>query len=150
RRRWQAIGDVRVELERLISDPSSLVGVAQTAYARPPLWKRTIPVIVTAIVVAAAASTAAWRLKPYPAVQVTRFTIFLPEGQTLTEAAAGWHLLAMSPDGTKLAYVANSQLFVRDLSEADARPISGSYGRVTNPFFSPDAQWIGFWTAGDN
>src|SRR5262249_35043321 len=64
--------------------------------------------------------------------------------------AAGWHLLAMSPDGTKLAYVANSQLFVRDMSEADARPISGSYGRVTNPFFSPDAQWIGFWTAGDN
>jgi Tol biopolymer transport system component len=42
--------------------------------------------------------------------------------------------------------VANNQLYLRQLSELEARPIAGAAGGVSNPFFSPDGQWVGFWS----
>lgn len=59
---------------------------------------------------------------------------------------------ALSPDGTRLVFRARgngrSQLFLRELSGFDTRPIPGTE-QATTPFFSPDGQWIGFWRAED-
>jgi len=59
--------------------------------------------------------------------------------------------LAISEDGTKLAYVASesgvNHLYVRPLDRLDAVPIAESEG-ATFPFFSPDGQWIGFYSQG--
>ena len=43
-------------------------------------------------------------------------------------------------------FVANYRLYLRDLSESDAQPIPGTelLGQITQPFFSPDGEWIGF------
>ena len=55
---------------------------------------------------------------------------------------------ALSPDGRSLAYVGPpregmSQIWLRDWSELDAKPVAGTEdGRA--PFFSPDGKWIGF------
>ena len=66
--------------------------------------------------------------------------------------AFGWYpglSLAISPDGTRVAYVGagrkNTQLFVRSISESAVRAIPGTEGAV-QPFFSPDGQWIAFFT----
>jgi len=58
--------------------------------------------------------------------------------------------IALSPDGLLLVYVASAgsetkQLFLRRLDQLDARPIAGTEGAF-DPFFSPDSQWIGFFT----
>jgi hypothetical protein len=62
-------------------------------------------------------------------------------------SATGRHIVAISPDGTRLAYGANNRLYLRELDRLDATPIpgteSGVFGR--SPFFSPDGQWIGFY-----
>ena len=58
-------------------------------------------------------------------------------------------LLAISPDGTQLVYVANRQLFLRSLSEMEAHAIPGTVGDPSNPVFSPDGRWIAFYTASD-
>ena len=59
--------------------------------------------------------------------------------------------VALSPDGTHLAYVATRgtirQLFLRALDQDEGRPIPGTEGAVV-PFFSPDGQWVGFWASG--
>lgn len=40
-------------------------------------------------------------------------------------------------------YVANNHLFTRRLDEANGRELPHSQG-ASAPFFSPDAQWVGF------
>jgi eukaryotic-like serine/threonine-protein kinase len=74
-------------------------------------------------------------------------TIALPQGDRLTNA--GRHLVAVSPDGTRLVYAANDRLYLQSLNGGDATPIAGVGGadgaRPANPFYSPDGGWIGFW-----
>jgi hypothetical protein len=76
-----------------------------------------------------------------------RITIPLPQGDRLTNA--GRHLVALSPDGTRLVYAANNHLYLQSLNGGDATPIAGVGGadgaRPANPFYSPDGRWIGFW-----
>jgi Tol biopolymer transport system component len=57
--------------------------------------------------------------------------------------------LAISPDGTRIVFPVQRngtvQLATRLLDQADATPIRGSEGG-TDPFFSPDGQWIAFFS----
>ena len=52
--------------------------------------------------------------------------------------------MALSPDGTHLAYVANEQLYLRAMDQLEATPLRGTDGG-RGPFFSPDGQSIGFY-----
>ena len=76
----------------------------------------------------------------------------LPAGQQFTTDGVS---VALSADGTKLVYVANQRLFLRSLSESDARPIQGSdispvitLNGVSSPVFSPDGEAIAYWDQG--
>src|SRR5215813_8922327 len=73
-----------------------------------------------------------------------RFSISLPEGQSFTNT--GRHLIAVSPDGANVVYVANRRLYLRSMADRQIRPIAGSESDrgVTTPFFSPDGLWVGF------
>jgi serine/threonine-protein kinase len=60
--------------------------------------------------------------------------------------------LAISPDGARVAFlgcgdVDECQLYLRERSEIDARPLPGTENAV-GPFFSPDGRWIGFHAQG--
>ena len=59
--------------------------------------------------------------------------------------------IAVSPDGRSVAYVAgrgsHTQIYVRDLNQFNSTPIPGTEGG-SNPFFSPDSQWLGFSASG--
>jgi hypothetical protein len=149
KRRWQAVGDVRVEIERLLSDPRGTVSMPHMA-ARPRLlWLVAIP-LLTAIIVGIAVGVTVWNLKPSVHGLVTRFSLALPRDQLLTTTAR--QSLAISPDGSRLVYVANEQLFLRSMGEMEARPVAGTHDPVAigDPFFSPDSQWIGFWSGSDS
>ena len=50
---------------------------------------------------------------------------------------------SISPDGRYLAYVSQNQLWIRDLTTTEARPLTGTEG-ASNPFWSPDSKWIAF------
>jgi Tol biopolymer transport system component/predicted Ser/Thr protein kinase len=96
------------------------------------------------------ASLAPWNLKTAPASApqpVTRTVINLPPGQQLAGLDNG-PAVALSPDGTHLAYVARQgggtqKLYLRAMDSLEAKPIPGTDGAF-NPFFSPDGQWVGF------
>jgi serine/threonine-protein kinase len=106
----------------------------------------------TLLLGAAIATLALWNLKPSPSSQpVTRTVINLPPGQQLAGLDYG-PAVALSPDGTQLAYVARQgggtqQLYLRAMGSLDAKPIPGTESAVI-PFFSPDGQWVGFFAGG--
>src|SRR5262249_10557279 len=106
KRRWHCVGDLRAELETILVEPVALF-TGQPTVASRPLWKRIVP-LIAAIVLAFIAGWGVWSLRPSRAPGVIRFSIPLPEGQRYTNA--GRHLIAVSPDGTNLVYVANGQL----------------------------------------
>jgi eukaryotic-like serine/threonine-protein kinase len=81
---------------------------------------------------------------------VSRFTISLPAGQRL--AGLGEPVIAISPDGSRLVYIAAQgsalpQLYLRAMDSSEAKPIPGTEG-AANPFFSPDGKWVGFFAGG--
>ncbi len=58
-------------------------------------------------------------------------------------------MVALSPDGRQIVYNSpGGQLYVRDLDQLDAVPLRGAEN-ATGPFFSPDGQWVGFLSEGD-
>jgi serine/threonine-protein kinase len=87
----------------------------------------------------------------FPAsVAVMRTTVTLSANQKLATADSDYPM-ALSPDGTRFAYVAEqegqTQLYVRELSALEPRAIPGTTG-ARHPFFSPDGEWIGFFADG--
>jgi hypothetical protein len=57
--------------------------------------------------------------------------------------------VAISPDGSRIAYVANRSLFVKAMWDSDPVAIATSQLRgLTSPVFSPDDRWIAYWSAG--
>ncbi len=104
--------------------------------------------MLAAAAAAIIASVLTWNLAPRPPTAVvTRFPLVLPENQVINPFSLA---IAISPDSTKLVYATPDQLYLRQMSEMEARPIQGSSGAGTPIFFSPDGKWIGFWSFSEN
>ena len=121
--------------------------------ARPRRW---LAVASTAGALLFAAGFALALLRPDATPpSVLRSVIALPGGESLALAdyapsGTGRPSLALSRDGTLLAYVAArdgvSRLFLQRLSEEfQAVALPGTEGALS-PFFSPEGDWIGFFT----
>jgi serine/threonine-protein kinase len=78
---------------------------------------------------------------------VSRLSHVLAGDQSFT--GVSHPLVAISPDGSVLVYVANERLYRRGLAELDAVPIRGTEGAPRSPFFSPDGQSVAYWDAAD-
>jgi len=50
--------------------------------------------------------------------------------------------VALSHDGTQLAYMSGGQIWVRALDQLEGKPVPGAEGR--RPIFSPDGQWLAY------
>jgi serine/threonine-protein kinase len=85
------------------------------------------------------------------APRVVRFTMPMKSGQRLFNARPFDAPFALSPDGTRIAYVAvdsgtaTPTLHVRSLDQFVTTTFPGTEGALL-PFFSPDGLWIGFVT----
>jgi serine/threonine-protein kinase len=143
RRRWRDIGDVGVEIDRLMAAPTQSAQIPPAKPVAQPQRKRWIPALAATLALALSAA-AGWTLKPSAPLSIVRSQIVLPAEQRFT-TANGRQSIAISPDGTRLVYGANNQLYLRDLADPEGRPISGTE-QSNSPFFSPDGQWIGFYS----
>jgi Tol biopolymer transport system component/predicted Ser/Thr protein kinase len=151
-KRWQTASDLCEEL-KWIAEAGSQIAAAPTVAAKGirTLVRRELVLSVSVLlVVAAIAGIVVWNLKPLPPRPVSRVAITLPPGQQLAVQSPGLDL-ALSPDGTQLAYAVRqgdtTQLYLRAMDSLESRPIPGTEG-ANNPFFSPDGQWLGFFAGG--
>jgi len=123
-KRWQGASDLCDELKWIAE------GGSQVTFPPTP---------------AAKGFRALGRRKPTPPRAVTRAVITLPPGEQLP--GLDEPAVALSPDGNHLVYVATGggtqQLYLRAMDSLEAKPILGTE-EGTNPFFSPDGQWVGF------
>jgi len=144
--RWQTARDLALEL-KWNAEGGSQVASAPTGTANGirARWRGALLWGAMSLLLAAITGLAIWNLKPSSPRPVSRTVITLPPGQRL--AGLEQPALALSPDGTQLAYVAvqggTQQLYLRAMDSLEARPILGTEGAV-GPFFSPDGQWLGF------
>jgi len=108
-----------------------------------------MPVLAGVILASAVTSVAWWTIRPSTPLTITRFSFTLAEGQLFTNL--GRQLVAISPDGTQMVYVANLRLYLRSMSELEVWPIPGTetLQGVVNPVFSPDGRSIAFFSGGD-
>jgi len=142
KRRLADAADARLETDDALTSPAIDAQTVATVATSVPLWRKAVPAAVAAIIVGLAGAYGAWILKPDLPRAVTRLAITLPDGETpgLT--------LALSPDGTRVAYTANNHLYVRPLDQLAAVDLAGGtappLASTRTPFFSPDGQWIGF------
>ena len=143
--RFQSAHDLKLQLE-WIAEGGSQAGVPAPVAARRK--QREWIAWGAAAVLAIAAGLAGWFLHKPAAPQVMRAAIPLSAGMSLDTEGA----LALSPDGRKLALVANNndkklQLYTRSLDSMALQPLSGTEG-ATYPFWSPDGENIGFFAQG--
>jgi eukaryotic-like serine/threonine-protein kinase len=148
--RWQSARDVMRQLEWVASQGTDALITRAEQVAHAPSSVRSRVLSLGAALVAGAllaAAVASWLLWPKPAAPsiVTRSTFVLPEDQRFSRG--GRHIVALSPDGTRLVYVANLGLYLRPMIELSGLPIPGTEkSDPAEPVFSPDGGWVAFWS----
>jgi len=99
--------------------------------------------VVLAVSLAVAAGAVWWTSRPSPQ-PVRKFSISIGD-----DSIRYWanREIAISPDGTKIAYTGRgepfSQLYLRPIDRLEPAPIPGTSG-ARGPFFTHDGEWIVF------
>ena len=105
-------------------------------------WRRVVPAAGALIVGGAIVGGAVWWSMRTASPAVVRTTIATTESTALV-TAGGVRDVAITPDGSRIVYHGTNQLLVRVLNQIEP-DVLGGLGTPTNPFISPDGQWIGF------
>ena len=109
-------------------------------------WKIAAAAMAAVAVVALLFAWGPWRAgsSSGPA-QVYRLSV--PTGPLAATGHVASPAVAISPDGSQIAYVAGTgsrgQVFVRHLGSGTATPVAGAENAF-GPFFSPDGEWLAF------
>jgi serine/threonine-protein kinase len=140
--RQQAPDDQAVPSTGTVEVGTVPVQKKQKIWMRPPLLALAGILAIAAIVLLTGFLMRATR----PATRaITRLVVTLPPTDQLASGDRG---IALSPDGSRLVYVASHgdsvyRLYLRAINRFEATPILGTEG-ASNPFFSPDGQSVGF------
>ena len=153
RRRLSAIGDARLELDEagLPGDRDGVLAPTPEAAAVVPAWRRALPWTVAGMFgVALVAALLVWApLRTAPLRAPLRMSVELGADVSLQPSISSTAIL--SADDSVLAFTAQksdsttTQLYMRRLDQLRATPLSGTDG-ARDAFFSPDGQWIAFFT----
>jgi serine/threonine-protein kinase len=138
-RRFQHAGDARIEIEDALAAPAPEA-------TRAPSGRLGYLTAALALAVAVLGGVAIWSFAGRGG-SVTR-----PEPVRLSLSFAGApqyvpygaRHLAISRDGSRVAYAAMDRLWIRRLSEPESIAVDRIL--VLNPFFSPDGEWVGFFS----
>lgn len=143
--RWQSARDLLRELTWIRDDHP---GIARSSSGGR---LRTRPVLAgmaaLALIGISVPALSFWpRPAPAPSVRIG-LSISAPPGTTFPRGSAD---MALSPDGSRLAFVAlaadgTRRLWIRRLDDVQVRPVGGTRD-AHHPFWAPDGRTIGFFT----
>ena len=140
--RFQEIGDVKVDIQKVLADPSGAIvqPVAEVVQTAP---QSKLQLVVGMLLTLIIGGVAVWLLQPSPAVPISRFDYELPEGVDF--APTGRQVVAISPDGRQFVYGATGGFYIRAMDGLEAQMIAGM-GDATfvDPVFSPNGQEIAY------
>ena len=145
KRRLQAIGDAR----RVLEEVPERVEEAPA----PSRWSWFSWSVAAALALAlAVVAWSLWRATRPVEHPLVRLDVDLGSEVSLPAPNTFTSNVVLSPDGTRLVYVASvaggrQKLYTRRLDQPQATELPGTEGAV-GPFFSPDGLWVGFYTPG--
>jgi Tol biopolymer transport system component len=148
-KRWHDASDLTDELT-WIAEVGSQAGMRAPVVHRRDSGERVAWAVAALAVVIAALGISVAYFRSSPAeTPAVHFTIGAPERGTFSP---DFGFLTVSPDGTKLAFIARdatgkSQLWIRALDSATARLLPGTEN-PNQPFWSPDSRFLGFFADG--
>src|SRR5262249_28100215 len=133
KRRFQHMGDVGIEIEEALAQQTA---VAAPALSAKTVAKHTVRRAAGAIAIAALAGLAGWvvasrfsrsaSLTPAPVVRLS-----IPSLERPSRGPYGVRNLAISADGSRIAYTSANRLWIRRLDQKDAAIVEVS---ASNPF----------------
>ena len=146
--RYGDISDARVDIQKVLADPDGVIvqPLAEPVQLAP---QSKLPWVGAMIAFVMITAVAVWNLKPEPPEEpgaVVRFSHPLGE-ESFTRG--GRPVVGVSRDGKQLAYVADNQIFLKNLNETEARPIVGTDEDASTPVFSLDGRQFGFYSVQD-
>jgi hypothetical protein len=127
--RLRDIGEARILLSKPLDlQPSQPArGLADRRRVSP------LTALAGALILAAAAAAVAWTIKPSEPASARRLDLAVPPG--FSEAS-------IAGDGTRVAYIADSQLFVRRLDELEPRALARVHVSARQLVWAPDGRAI--------
>ncbi len=147
--RWQSAHDLALELAAIADAPVAASQAPAEARRRADIWIAAMLALVG--LVAGVGIAQLRRGPPASAAPSVRFTLPPPAGVRLVQAVESIPM-AVSPDGTRLAFLAAAAdgtraIWLRPLGTLEARPLPGTEGASTL-FWSHDGRDIAFVAAG--
>ncbi|HKB70622.1 MAG TPA: protein kinase [Thermoanaerobaculia bacterium] len=154
------LATVRDHLSDLTGAPIPVAPIPAAAGSRVRRFGTPAVIALLAAAVVAAGFLVARRRGP-AAAPVIRFSI-LPPSSSLFYSRLDAISLAISPDGSRLAFIGDrtaaarevapatglsTRIYVRPLSDLDSKPVPGTEG-ATSIFWSPDGGSLGFFAGG--
>jgi len=150
------IGEAWFEISETQSGTSEAFALPSDAAAVSRLSRRHIMLIglvclVVGVLIASVLFERFARPTPPAPPTVSRLSVNLPADKRIffgVDSPSCY--VAVSPDGTRLVYTGgvdtrSIQLYTRAMNELEVEAIPGTE-EARNPFFSPDGQWVGFFT----
>ncbi len=147
--RWQTASDLMQELSWIAKTGFDLPAETAGSSSKRRSGGERIKWSLAGFLVAVVLSTVVWSLvgrDPSTPAPITRTEIELQPGLELDWMAS----IALSPSGASLAYTAagpdgHTHLYLRRLDQYEAVKVRGTED-ASLPFFSPDGEWVGFFT----
>jgi serine/threonine protein kinase len=155
--RYHDIADVRIEIQKILSDPKDSV-TEPVGFRKRPL----MPVLgwsLILFVIGVALSGLLFRHSMTTVGESPKLkylNLNLPEDVPIApigvaSEGVGVTSIALSADGKLVVYVGRQQgsvrLYRRPIDRSEVVPIAGTEGAY-NPFFSPDGRWVAFFAEG--
>jgi len=140
-------------IQLLLSEPDLGSEVPHSESRRPALFAWSSAALLIGVAVGALAFAAVRGPEPGASpAPVLRYPIIPPEGQSL--GAFTRQLVAISRDGSQIAFVFNNQIFLQRTFDDAPIALAGTEVRdgigVNSPSFSPDGRWLAFFSPADN
>jgi len=141
--RWQSAHDVASEL-KWVAEGGSQIGLPAPVAARRKSRERLAWTLWAVTAVTAAGLSLLLFSRPREPLQVVQSSILPPEKASFAFRDGP---MALSPDGRRLAFVAETEgkrmLWVRPLNAPTAQALTGTEGAALS-FWSPDSRFLGF------
>ena len=152
RQRLSDIADARLEIADVGAEQGAEVNSAATSPTitpKPFSWPSMALALAGVLALAVSIAISPWAPWQSTPALVSPHRLSAELGTDVVISGNG--ALALSPDGSVLAFQGEKngleQLYVRRLDQLQAFALPGTVG-VSQPFFSPDGQWIGFFAEG--
>ncbi len=150
--RWQSASDLATQLKWMLDGGVTAEGDGAQKGDDRTRWK-SAGWLVSALLVLLLIGGLWWMNfgRSTAAKPVMRFTMVVPDGQALGGSWYWYPSIAISQDGSRVAYVTHqggeSRIYIRGTGETLPVAVPGTE-RGDMPFFSPDGQWLGMYSGG--